>query len=340
MTTQILYKYSLETGSKKFRCPSCNQKTLVRYLDNETKEYLPEEIGRCDRENNCGYHVTPKQYENDKGISLGLSTASFIEKTIEPRKPINYLSLELLEQSMNDYSESHFAKYIIDLFGKEKGSALLLKYFVGRSRKHEGKANIFWRINKDQKVSTGKIMLYDPETGKRRKDVFPTWVHAAKDKNNNPFFPGFNYHLCFFGEHLLHEFPEKPVAICESEKTAIIASFFMPQFNWLATGGASGCKWREYNVFKVLENKRVILFPDFRIYNKKTGKTCYQEWQDRATNIMDRMKCEISVSAVLENSIPESERVNDFDLVDMLVKRDSKTGIALTDYGYPLIWDL
>jgi len=334
------FKCSLETGSKKFRCPLCGQKTLVRYIDNELKEYLPEEVGRCDRENKCGYHLTPKQYENDKGVSLWLNTGTIIKKPIEQPRPLNFIPLSLLEKSMKGYDQSHFAEYIIDLFGKEKGSTLLLKYFIGRSKLHEAKANIFWRIDVSQNVRTGKIMGYNPNTGKRNKDVLPTWVHALKDNNKNFLFPDFNYEMCFFGEHLLKEFPEKPTAICESEKTAIIASFFMPQFNWLATGGANGCKWREYSVYKVLKNKQVILFPDFGFYNRKTEKTCYQEWKERADVIMDKIECEITVSTVLENSIPEAERINDFDLVDMLVKRDPKTGIALTDHGYPLIWDL
>jgi hypothetical protein len=263
-----------------------------------------------------------------RNIQLGSHTVNFIKKTIEvPPKPLNFIPLDLLEKSLKGYNESHFSHYIIDLFGKEKGSALLLKYFVGRSRMHEGKANIFWRIDVNQNVRTGKIMIYDPNTGKRKKDVLPTWVHTLKDSKRNPLFPDFNYELSFFGEHLIKEFPERPIAICESEKTAIIASFFMPQLNWLATGGANGCKWREYKVFKVLKSKQVILFPDFGFYNRKTGKTCYQEWKERGAVIMDRIDCEIKVSTVLENS-------------HMLVKRDPKTGIALTDNEYPLIWDL
>ncbi|MEO6134757.1 MAG: DUF6371 domain-containing protein [Ginsengibacter sp.] len=334
------FKYSLDTRSKKFRCPGCNQNSFVRYIDRETNDYLPEEVGRCDRENNCGYHLTPKQYENDKGTSFGSHSTIVNTTPIEPPKPVDFISLDLMQRSMQDYQLSHFSKYIMDLFCKEKGTALLLKYFVGRSKLHEGKANIFWRIDLNQNVRTGKIMNYNSTTGKRNKDVLPTWVHALKGHNKNPLFPNFNYELCFFGEHLINEFPDKQIAICESEKTAVIASYFMPQFNWLATGGASGCKWREYSVYKVLKNKQVILFPDFGFYNKKSQKTCFQEWQERADVIMGKMNCEIKLSTVLEKSIPESERINDYDLVDMLVKRDANTGIALSDSEYPLIWDL
>lgn len=36
------FKYQLEKGSKKYNCPSCNQKRFVRYVDIETNEQLPE----------------------------------------------------------------------------------------------------------------------------------------------------------------------------------------------------------------------------------------------------------------------------------------------------------
>ena len=44
---------------------------------------------------------------------------------------------------------------------------------------------------------------------------------------------------CLFGEHLLPQHPDKPIALVESEKTAIICSGLMPQYLWLATGGKS-----------------------------------------------------------------------------------------------------
>ncbi|MDD4429545.1 MAG: PG0870-related protein [Paludibacter sp.] len=53
------HRYSLEKGSKKHRCPDCNKKSFVRYIDNETNDYLPEQYGRCDRESKCSYHLNP-----------------------------------------------------------------------------------------------------------------------------------------------------------------------------------------------------------------------------------------------------------------------------------------
>lgn len=58
------FKYTLDTSSQKFVCPECNKKRFVRYVNNETKEYAPEEFGRCDREQSCGYFNIPSKQNN------------------------------------------------------------------------------------------------------------------------------------------------------------------------------------------------------------------------------------------------------------------------------------
>ncbi len=113
----------------------------------------------------------------------------------------------------------------------------------------------------------------------------------------------------------------------------------MPDMVWIATGGNSGCKWREYSVYKVLQNRVVILFPDFGYYNKKTLRTCFDEWTERANHLKEKITCKISVSKVLENSLSVEERVNDFDLADFLIKQCPRTGFALSENDYPVFWD-
>lgn len=58
----MTYKYKLERGSKKHLCPSCKQKTFVRYVD-DGGNYAPDNFGRCDRESKCGYFEFPKVAE-------------------------------------------------------------------------------------------------------------------------------------------------------------------------------------------------------------------------------------------------------------------------------------
>lgn len=333
-----MFQYSLQPykgpGSR-YKCPECGKpREFARYVNTETNELLPDHVGRCNREGSCGYHYTASQYFKDNQIDQ----PEFIAKTtqiVEVVETFDLMEIDLVNRSLSGFMYTNFAFYLRSLFGAEITEAALLKYLVGRSKMDNGKGCIFWRIDIDEEVRTGKIMAYNPTTGKRNKEINPTWAHII--------FKNYKHKLCFFGEHLLKEFPEKQVAIVESEKTAVISSIYMPSFNWIATGGASGCKWREYSVFKVLQGKDVVLFPDFGYFNKKTGKTCFEEWTERSTSIMERMErmdCRIKVSRVLEDNIPAEERSNDYDLADMLINKCDKTGLALVDEGYPAMWEL
>jgi len=321
----------LDTLGKKFSCPSCGQKRFVRMWDAEAKEYLPHEVGRCDRENSCGYHLTAKQYFESKGLGY---KPQIKEVEIKP-EVIDLIPLDYVKQSMKHrtFMESNFAQWLCSLFGETIAEKALLEYLVGRSKNDNGKACIFWRIDSEENVRTGKIMCYNPETGKRNKEINPTWVHKALEP--------FNYKLPFFGEHLLTEYPDKTIGIVESEKSAIIASIYMQDMVWLATGGNSGCKWREWSVYNVLKDRKVILFPDFGYFNKKTKRTCFAEWSERAEMIKEKMQCSITVSRVLEDLLQPEERLNDYDLADMLIKRKDGKGWALNEVdGYPVMFEL
>ena len=57
------YPWYLEKTSKKYRCPSCKaEKRFKRYVFAHNNEYIHDLVGRCDRENSCGYHYSPKEY--------------------------------------------------------------------------------------------------------------------------------------------------------------------------------------------------------------------------------------------------------------------------------------
>lgn len=70
----------------------------------------------------------------------------------------------------------------------------------------------------------------------------------------------FNLVQCFFGEHLLPVYPDSKVMIVESEKSAIIASHYYPQYLWLASGGCCGCL--NQTASQVLKGREVWLVPD------------------------------------------------------------------------------
>ena len=150
----------------------------------------------------------------------------------------------LVAATMRGYDRNNLFGFISTVIGKDEASRLMEMYRVGTS-KHWNGATVFWQISADGEVRGGKIMLYDRLTGHRVQEPYPhiTWVHSALRMAD------FRLNQCFFGEHLLPNIRDKPVAMVESEKTAILATHYLPQYLWLATGGKCSCMNRELRPF-------------------------------------------------------------------------------------------
>jgi DNA-directed RNA polymerase subunit RPC12/RpoP len=356
MTEAKTYRFELDKSSKKVVCPQCRQRRFVLYRDNETRDLLPEHVGRCDRENGCGYHYSPKQYFAENGNQLQKKPFIEISKPAEPIK-IDFLPIEILNKSVDPkhYKRNNFYQFITTLFGYGIARELFHKYLIGTSGYWKGSV-LFPQIDQQGNLRQIKLMLHDSITGKRIKEgaiverldrLSKKYITEITEKSCSLIYGRFidenfkdlNLEQTFFGCHLLSEYPNKPVCIVESEKTALIASVYMPGFIWMATGGASGCKWRDYSTYKVLQGRSVTFFPDHGFFNKKTEKTCFQEWTDRVARISEALQNpRIRVSDVLEKRLKD-QPCNDQDLADLLLIRDQSTGLALSAAGYPIIFD-
>ena len=248
-------------------CPSCGKKTFVLYLNIESKQPLDSGVGKCDRADNCGFHYPPREFFRDNS-HLKTDKPTFVKShqiAKKPTIPTSYISHEILQKTLCRYDQNHLAAYLRHLLGLGKEKELVLSYLVGTAKHWQG-ATVFWQIDIAGNIRTGKVMLYNPETGKRVKKSTNRidWVHNLLK------LPNFNLKQCFFGEHLLARNPEKVVAIVESEKTALIASAYVPDMLWLACGGSQGLSSEK---FEVLRNRKVILFPDEGQYEKWLEKS-------------------------------------------------------------------
>jgi hypothetical protein len=298
----------------RFRCPACQHrnKTFTRYIDTETCDHLHPDVGRCSRDNNCGYHYPPKKYFQDNNISF--DTLSIFSERIRPEpvqlKPASFIPANLFKASLKGHSANTFIQFITGRFGADAAGQMIGRYFIGTSKHWEGAgATIFWQIDLNGKIRTGKIMLYNPATGKRVKELFDhfNWVHSVLK------LPDFSLQQCFFGEHLLAH-KSKTVAIVESEKSAIIASLYFPKFIWLATGGKGGL---DAVKFSALKGRNVVLFPD--LSKPKEGKaTAFEEWSSKAKEF--EAIASIQVSDLLERKASDEERSEGLDLADYLLK--------------------
>jgi hypothetical protein len=303
------HRYKLEPYkgmNTRYRCPTCQQrgKTFSLYIDTETGEHIHPAVGRCNRESNCGHHYTPKQYFQDNNISFDIQK-SYKPRPVTPQpKPVSFVPVEVFKASLKAHETNHFVQFLINLFGVEVASQLVSRYFIATS-KHWNGATVFWQIDIQGKVRTGKIMLYSPTTGNRVKNLeIPVyWVHKALKQ------PEFELRQCLFGEHLLID-KTKPVAIVESEKTALIASVYLPQFIWLAVGSLTNLNAEKC---RTLKGRTVTLFPDLNGFDK---------WSSKAKKLSNFAI--FTVSDLLERKATEAEKKQGFDLADYLIKYDYK----------------
>jgi len=286
-------------------CPHCHHRnrTFSLYIDSLTAEPIHPKVGRCNRENSCSYHYTPKQYFQDNNL---IFDKPIIRKQIPAPaiKPPSEIPPVLFKSSLKSYEANNFVLFLKDHFGEEVSAELISKYYIGTS-KHWPGSTVFWQIDLSGKIRTGKIMLYNASTGKRVKEPFNhiTWVHNTLKQDK------FNLMQCFFGEHLLND-RSKPVAIVESEKTAIIASVYLPGFIWLAAGSLTNLNTEKCTVLK---GRKVILFPDLNAFDK---------WSSNANELSHITK--FIVSDLLENKASDSDRKQSFDLADYLIKYNCK----------------
>ncbi len=324
MNIKTQYRYSLDISSRKAHCPGCGKKRLVLYVDTETGKYLPDHVGRCDREDNCGYHFTPKQFFADNPIKNFFEPAvSLVPAKEQINRPIDFLPFDLMDRSVSQHRKCDLFPFLAMLFRENIADQLCNDYLIGTNKQG---FTAFWQVDIVGNIRQCKIIQYQPD-GHRNKSTGV--IFAGKKILNNQ---EANLQQCFFGEFLLN-MPgneNKSIAICESEKTAIIASVYYPEFVWLATGGKHGARWTEANVCKVLSGRKVILFPDLGAFDL---------WKAKSLLMATTAGSSVTTSDLLENSASHEDRTKGLDLADYLLSVQDGSGLALTDYEYPIMWD-
>ena len=315
------YRFTLKpyrTPADRLECPHCHQwHCFSPYIDTEGMIAFPAYVGRCNHEHRCGYHYTPRDYFHDhpeaKAELLAKDAAPIPRPCHSARQHLAaepyYFSMELVAQTEGHYQRNNLYLFLEERLGTEAALQLTKKYHAGTSRYWDG-ATVFWQVDAAQRARTGKIMYYDVVTGHRAQDAehHVTWLHSLRhiDKEWITQY--------FFGEHLLGK-SDKPVAIVESEKSCLIASFYIPQFTWIATGGKDGM-FSKANL-SLFKDRKVILFPDLGQYDN-----CLRKAAELKVRGIDA-----SCYSYLEDHATEEERKAGLDIADYLLTEDPRKGV-------------
>lgn len=313
------YRYQLAPyhgKDSRLVCPNCGRREFSPYIDSETGEILHETCGRCNRESNCGYHLTPSQYfqQNPGARPQGDAWRQAPEwlinrKTVIPTAPkpqpagsICELPKEIVEKTITMKRESNLVKYLDTLFDPIIVEDVVFEYGLGVMR---GGETIFYQQDGQGRYRGGKVIQYNPETGHRVKDSdYPVrWVHTDF-KRHGYITENWTMTQCLFGEHLLDKYPDKVVCVVEAEKTAVIGSIFDPDMVWVAVGG----KTQLGDKLDVLKGRKILVYPDV---------DAFDEWVEA---FAQKPYLSATVSSYLEDNCTQEEREAQVDIADLLIK--------------------
>jgi hypothetical protein len=350
MASSFRYQLQPYAGSRRnrYRCPRCGQsQQLTRWLDTQTGELLPPEFGRCNRQDQCGYDVSPYQADGAGQRYVDTQRAMVLPRPRQRAPPVLTPPLcvipeVLVQRSCIAYERNQFARLLQARFGIGVAYELLARFEIGTSNHWPG-ATVFWQRDELGRVRGGQVVLFDAHghTAKlpnsdgtlrrcttwmhtvlarryrRQGQPLPTWLTQYLDPANHvPKSPSL-YGL----RQLATGTATQSIALVEAPKTAVICAGYFPTVTWLAVGSLSQLTAER---LRPLRPYAVTLYPDA----SATGHA-YQVWEQKATQLRQQ-GFRLTVSPVLEQQLAPAQRAAGYDLADVLLAQWA---------GYPPNWD-
>lgn len=335
------YRYHLARWNerdKSLRCPNPNcgkgHGCYKEYVDDEGRPVDPvnHTCGKCDHTTSCGYHLKPSEFfkanpDNNPG--------EWVRVERQPKEMIS-IDRQWVAASMKNYEQNTFVRWLYSLpWDDEQRECLphlVFCYCLGTSK--DGGV-IYWQVDEQGRVRTGKKMLYD-DSGHRLKDedgnsIGFNWIHAMMRRQG--FFPEDKYEMiqCLFGQHLIKGKDPKTtkIHIVESEKTAVLMAMFDSQAMdtnlWLACGGL-------YNLnpakLKPFEKYKIFVYPD---------ANGVERWKEQVKNLPN-----VTVATNWMQSMTDADPKG-ADIADILLRRMMTTPeaklMSITE-TYPMLKQL
>jgi hypothetical protein len=272
-------------------------------------------------------------WKNDNPLPTRRITSKKLIQYPSLSSPVYSIPDEMFDKSLSHYDRNNFARLLQQQFGQRKAIELLQRFHIGTSSRWPG-ACVFWYIDDKGRKRGGQIKLFSSDwhtaknfNGKSKVD----WVHSAltyrleKAGTLQPdWLVDYNQYgecsPCLFGLwQLLTDPTDKPVAIVEAPKTAIICTVYLPDFIWLAVGALS---YLNAERLTPIRGRKVMLFPDLNAYYdrvKESGHTL-KGWLNRAGELRAN-GFDIEVSDFLEQRANDEQKRAGLDLADFLLQQ-------------------
>ena len=312
---------------RKHYCPNCNKKSFVKFIDTDTNEILPDQYGRCDKSDRCGYFLTPygdyklEDYKN------------WTPPKPKPKPKLTYIPKELFEATREGYNQNVFLFNLQRTYSKPLVEEVSNLYGLGTFTSPQILGAVTFpyidilgniraiqvkEFDENQKTTPYGNRWFHSEYEKllkKESSPIPQWL--TDYKNNEKIVS------CLFGEHLLSLYPNNPIALVEAPKTAIYGclQFGLPttdkDYLWLGVFNKSSLN---YSKCKSLIGRKVMLYPDL----SKDGNT-FKLWSEKAKELNQMVQnSSFEVSDLLEQIANNEERENGLDLADFIIKNNQK----------------
>ena len=269
-----------------------------------------------------------KKYSIDVEGSEAFDVRQAMPRQQVPDLPMLVLPSWMVRRCMKDVEENALVKWIIsnrwDASQKRRIPEVLSHYGIGHARNG---MTIFWQIDEEGRVRTGKMMLYKPDGHRDKEAAYGfDWIHSAlyRDARQPYSADRTDVRTCLFGLHLLNYYTtpkvKQDVCIVESEKTALIMAIAYgnnPKQVWMACGGLGNINRDKLR--PIIEQKRnIILYPD---------RDGVKAWKDKAKELnYDRVQ--VDDSPVTGWWIPEDGPKA--DIADVVVRLTNSKRIYKT----------
>lgn len=273
------YKWTFQKyagQSTRHTCPKCGSKKSFTRMHNvnDSSLFLPDHVGRCNREEKCGYQYTAGDYFREGGTAFTNHLDDIVQAPVTKLITPDFIPKNILIDSFEGFQHSNFFFHLRKIFSYTRAKEVCEKYQIGIT---ENRDAIFWLIDIDGIIRTGKVIQFPKDEFHKKGTYF---LHKQYKKN-------FNLQQIPFGSHLtsIPQNLEKPICVVESEKTAVVASLFLPANLWISVGSVNNLRQLGH-----LKNREFVLYPD-------KGEA-FNNWITKAKE----MKLQFTMDKTVENS--------------------------------------
>lgn len=333
-TATVPRRFRLLTGTREnlTHCPACTKRTFRPYLDELTGERV-ERHGRCNREEKCGHSSFPFELLGMRPQGVPIPAAPRRE-----RIQTTFIHGGITAQ-LDCTTDLH--EFIRARFGAMELRKTYERFHIGGAAHQGHRYAIFWHIDQDYNVHTGKMMRFAIQTRgglqvcKRvREPGAVNWVHSAIPLQDETgarvkFGQGAGeepFTQTLFGLPQLKTRPRDPVAIVEGYKAAIIASIYYPHIVWLAAdslGSLTAYETRgRFPVMEPLRGRGVYLVADFKGRDKWQADAARMRATGIAVEPFPYMDALNAVASKLGNADDIEDVLLRFDHIEFMQRMD------------------